>query len=63
MLKKVVLATFVAVSFGGAILAFAKPASAQEQVSFEYSSLAVEYTQQSDAGGGDGTTCFWFACW
>jgi hypothetical protein len=54
MLKKLILATFVAVSFVGAASA--------EEVSFEYSSLSDTYTAQ-DADGGGGGTCVWFVCW
>jgi hypothetical protein len=60
MLKKLAFATLVAGSLGGAILAFAKPASATEEVTFEYGSLQVEYTTQG-ADGGD--NCVLWFCW
>jgi hypothetical protein len=62
MLKKLILAAFVAASFGGAVVS-AKPAAAE--ITFEYSSPVVVYTQQ-DAGSGsmeDYYKCIGLWCW
>ena len=51
MFKNLILAAFVAVSFGGAILASATPAAAaveeamKEEVTFEYGALIAYYGQ------------------
>jgi hypothetical protein len=57
MLRKLILATFAAASFGGAILVFATPASA-------YGDIQFEYTKQDDTGAAGGgltveDSCVW----
>jgi hypothetical protein len=51
MLKRLILAALVAVSFGGGILASAMPAAAEE-IAFEYGGLIVQYSIQD---GDDGS--------
>ena len=49
MFKNLILAAFVALSFGGAILTSATPAKAEdhksmkEEVTFEYGALQIQY--------------------
>ncbi|MGO8799863.1 MAG: hypothetical protein ACLQE9_22375 [Roseiarcus sp.] len=43
MFRNLILAAFVVVSFGGAILAGATPAAADDDVVFEYGALVIRY--------------------